>query len=260
MSVPEWIEKVGRAVFESPFSGRGSEDAPELAEIRLALLDEVKARSQRVSGRHVFPYNIVRVLVRGVREREADVWTSPFLSRMLEGELRTALGNAQYRFPDDLSVKLETTPDFPGAGDHWLLVRVESQPQAAPATTRRTARLIVLRGAANQAELVIQKQRTNIGRTVEIQRADGPSRRNDLAFADDGEVNRTVSREHAHILHSRKTGEYRIFNDRFYKTNCGLWVIRDGLSQAVHKDSRGVRLKSGDEIQFGSAVVRFLLK
>lgn len=75
-------------------------------------------------------------------------------------------------------------------------------------------------------------------------------------------MNATVSREHAHITYDRATGEYRLFNDRWYQRGpkpgeCGLWIIRDGLSQEVHRDSRGAKLESGDEIHFGSAIVTF---
>ena len=90
------------------------------------------------------------------------------------------------------------------------------------------------------------------------------SRRNDLAFAEDSEINTTVSREHAHVLYDKLTGEYRLFNDRWYpreeKGGCGLWIVRDGLSQEVHRTSRGTRLEAGDEIHLGRAVVRFQLK
>jgi pSer/pThr/pTyr-binding forkhead associated (FHA) protein len=131
----------------------------------------------------------------------------------------------------------------------------------APVSSRRAARLVVIKGTANIPEMAIEKARTNIGRTIDVNHTDGPSRRNDLAFSDESPVNRTVSREHAHILFSKTRGEYRLFNDRTYTgANCGLWILRDGLSQAVHRDARGVRLRSGDEIHFGSAVVRFLAR
>jgi pSer/pThr/pTyr-binding forkhead associated (FHA) protein len=109
----------------------------------------------------------------------------------------------------------------------------------------------------------LNKARTNIGRTVEVYRAQGPSRRNDLAFTEENEINSTVSREHAHILYFKNTGEYRLYNDRWHRqaknaaSSCGLWIIRDGLSREVHRDARGVKLEWGDEIQFGRAIVKF---
>jgi hypothetical protein len=269
MPVSDWIEKLGRTIFESPFGAADlSKHTPELAEIRLAVLDEVKAKSHRVSGRPVFPFNLIRVRLRGVPGRQSEVFSKRFLSDWCEQELRSGLARAKYRFPEDLQVEFETTPELPGRDDAWLSVDAMSRerPVATVAAQPRRARLVVLRGSANPPELLLNKTRTNIGRTVDVYRADGPSRRNDLAFLESNEVSRTVSREHAHIMCSKKTGECRLYNDRVYDTgkrseaNCGLWIIRDGLSRAVHRDSRGVRLHAGDEIHLGRAVVRFVMK
>ena len=225
------------------------------------ILDSVRARCQRVAGRQVFAWNTVGVTVRGVRQTEAGVWRSPFLQGVFEREIRSGLTRAGIRFPEDLTVQVNTTPDFPSSGEQWVSVEVETRARHAAGGTRRTARLVVLEGTANIPEMAIEKARTNIGRTVDVHRTDGPSRRNDLAFCDDSPVNRTVSREHAHILFSKARGECRLFNDRIYNgANCGLWILRDGLSQAVHRDARGVRLLADDEIHFGSAVVRFVVR
>ena len=53
-----------------------------------------------------------------------------------------------------------------------------------------------------------------------------------------------------------------MFNDRIYKgeANCGLWILRDGLSQPVHRGTRGTILCFGDEIHLGQAVVRLELE
>jgi hypothetical protein len=261
MAVPDWIEKIGRKVFESPFAGDGMTETPELAEIRLVLLDAVRAKCQRVSGRRVFAYNTVTVTVRGVHQSEEGVWRSPFLHQMLQRELESGLTKLGVRFPEDLSVDVHGTTEFPTPPKQWVSVEVEMRMRPPVTAPRYSARLVVIQGTANVADMPIKKMRTNIGRTVDVHRMNGPSRRNDLAFSDDSPINRTVSREHAHIIYSKTRGEYRLFNDRIYtEGNCGLWILRDGLSQAVHRDGRGVRLLPKDEIHFGNAVVRFLEK
>src|SRR5204862_5632252 len=137
--------------------------------------------------------------------------------------------------PQDLEVAVQTTADLPLAGEEWFTIEMVSRPPVIPAAAqKRPARIVVVKGQANHSELTITKTRTNIGRTTDVYRSDGPSRRNDLAFNEASDISRTVSREHAHILHSKKSGEYRIFNDRSYNPsskniNCGLWIIRDGL-------------------------------
>jgi len=258
------MEKLGRAIFEAPFSANTT-SAPELAEMRLAVLDEVKAKSHRVAGRDIFPYNLVRIRLRGVAADQTDIFGGPFFAQFCEQEIRAGLSRSNYRYPDDLHVEVETTSELPGPREQWLAVIAESKARKETAPpARRAARLVVIRGAASQAEFVLNKERTNIGRPIEVYRADGPSRRNDLAFNEPDEINGTVSREHAHILYSKTTGEYRLFNDRYYKGSakmdeaCGLWILRDGLSRAVHRNARGVRLQPGDEIHLGRAVVKFV--
>jgi len=262
MSLSDLIERLGKTIFEAPFDAAlAPKDAPELAEIRLAVLEEILKKGQRVGGRIVFPFNFVRVGVRGVSEEESAFLKSEFLKGYFEQEIRKSLTRSSYKFPDDLEVEFKTAGDLPGEKEPWLSVAVESRPsKEAAATPRRTARLLVVRGTATAAEVLLSRERTNIGRSAEVYRADGPSRRNDLVFT---EENHTVSREHAHILHSKKSGEYRLYNDRWYRHgkkdagDCGLWIIRDGLSQEVHRDARGVKLQPGDEIQLGQAIVRF---
>ena len=125
---------------------------------------------------------------------------------------------------------------------------------------RAIGKLLVREGTANLAEIRLEKARTNIGRTLDVLRSEGLFRRNDLVFADDTEVNRSVSREHAHITFDKATGEYRLFNDRWYPLGghaCGTWIVRDGMSQEVPRNTRGTKLEPGDEIHFGRAIVVF---
>lgn len=263
MAVTNWMEKLGRAIFEAPFGGEQLvRDAPGMAEIRVAVLDEVRARTHRVAGREVFPYNVVKLLVRGVGDEQAGVFRGAFFRQLLEQELLDGLGRVRVRFPADLHIEVETTPQLPSAEEQWLVVQVDSReaPPPAAAVASRVGRLVVVRGEANQQEVPLTKARTNIGRPVEVFKEDGPSRVNDLAFAADSEINRTVSREHAHLMFDKRSGEYRIYNDRHSKGGaCGLWIMRDGLSQEVHRTARGARLEDGDEIHLGSAVLRFQL-
>ena len=270
MKVSELIERLGRSVFEAPF-GAWSEtisDSPEVAEIRIAVLDEVAKKVQRAGGKALFPYNVIRIVIR-TGSSDAAVFERDFFRRFFEEEVRKGLAKENCRFPTDLRVEVRTAADDDREGN-WLEVHTaaEDPPPVAEEAPRmrKGARLVVESGSANKAELPLQKARINIGRLVDVYKAEGLSRRNDLAFAADNAINRTVSREHAHILHDKKTGEYRLFNDRWYQrgskgdANCGLWIIRDGMGQEVHRDTRGTKLLPGDEIHLGKAVIRFQAK
>jgi hypothetical protein len=260
MNLSDFLEKWGRTLLEAPLASRlNPEEPPELAEIRLAVLDQVQEKSYRSGGRKVFPYDLLRVRLRGVEESRCAVFGGAFFRKYLEQEVRNALGNAGCRYPESLHVAVEVTGGLPQRGENWLIVEAGQQ-ESTPGLQPRPARLLVQEGAANTVELHLDKARTNIGRSVDVFRSEGLFRRNDLAFSEDTEVNRSVSREHAHIRFDKGTGEYRLFNDRWYplgSQDCGTWIVRDGLSLAVHRDSRGTKLEPGDEIHFGQAVVVF---
>lgn len=260
MNVNEFLEKWGRALFEAPLAAVPKpQEPPELAEIRLAVLDQVYGKSYRSGGRKVFPFDLLRVELRGVEESRASVFRGKFFGKYLEQEIRGALRNAGCRFPENLTVNIQVVAELPKAAEPWLTVEVGQQ-ETVHSETPPVAKLVVREGTANVRELPLEKARTNIGRSSDVIRAEGIFRRNDLAFGEDGAANSSVSREHAHILFDKASGEYRIFNDRWYALgshDCGIWIVRDGLSQEVHRNGRGTRLEPGDEIHLGRAVVVF---
>jgi hypothetical protein len=261
MTVGDFLEKWGRTLFEAPLATSPKpEEPPELAEIRLAVLDRIREKSYRSGGKKVFPYDLLRVEMRGVQAERRDIFAGRFFRQYLEGEVRAALHDSGCRFPDNLRVHVEPVEELPQPGEDWIAVQAASQGNDG-LVARHVGKLIVREGLANAAEIRLEKARTNIGRVVDVYRAEGLYRRNDLAFEAGTEINNSVSREHAHILYDRASGEYRLFNDRWYPrgraVECGTWIVRDGMSQEVHRTSRGTRLQHGDEIHFGRAVVIF---
>jgi hypothetical protein len=260
MSLTEYLEKWGRTLFESPLARTAPmESPPELAEIRFAVLEEVRGKSYRAGARRVFPFDLVRVDMRGVEESRGLVFRSSFFRRYLEHEIHGSLRADNVRFPEQLRVEVEVATGLPLPNEPWLTVTAGSHQQ--PAGSEKAARLVVQQGSANTPELPIEKPRLHIGREVDVYRDGGVHRRNDLAFVEDSDVNRSVSREHAHIEFDRTAGEYRLFNDRWYTrgTDCAIRIMRHGVSLEVHRDTRGARLEPGDEIHLGRAVVVFVV-
>ena len=265
MNLSDFLEKWGRTILERPLAsspglGESPEEPPELAEIRLAVLERVREKSYRSGGRKVFPYDLLRVELRGVEESRYAVFSGRFFRGYLEQEARNALRDMGCRFPEDLRMEVKATVGLPRAGEEWLLVEAASQDQTGGGT--KLGKLVVREGGANVPEIRLEKARTNIGRVVDVYREEGLFRRNDLVFAEDTEVNRSVSREHAHVTFDKVSGEYRLFNDRWYARGtrageCGIWIVRDGMSQEVPRSARGTKLEPGDEIHFGRAVVIF---
>jgi hypothetical protein len=115
--------------------------------------------------------------------------------------------------------------------------------------------LTVLVGAAEQTTYSLAADRIDLGRSVEVRdRRHRLVRMNHVAFIDQrGEVNQSVSRQHAHITFDAGSGTYRLHDDGSVH---GTDIMRNGRTITVPTGSRGVRLRAGDEIVLGDARLR----
>jgi hypothetical protein len=158
-------------------------------------------------------------------------------------------------FDVSLKVSGKTAPDAPPVQIDYL--RRPEKAAASPIAAMR-AHIVVTRGTAARKVYVCTGRRINIGRVEDVLGADHHVlRRNHITFegAQDA-ANETVSRSHAHILFTPSTGEFRVFDDR---SSYGTRIFRDGRTIDV-PSARGALLRSGDEISFGRAAVRFAIK
>jgi hypothetical protein len=120
---------------------------------------------------------------------------------------------------------------------------------------RPLLRLAVLKGKAVREAYSCDADRLYLGRLEEV--LDGAGRvrrRNDVAFLEEGDLNQTVSREHARIAWEP---ESRAFWLRDEGSSSGTVIFRAGRSIEVSRhDRRGVRLETGDEVYLGRAALR----
>lgn len=257
----------------------------EPMEIRRAVLDEVESRIVSAGGgKRVFPFNRLRIrlLAPGPREKDelealvGDAWDLP-------AEIRERIAERGCPVPPDLDVSVavtdETSPAFGDRRYHIEFERAErtSKPPAPALPTlvssagtvampppteegdRPVLELTVLKGAATRKVYSFPAGRVHIGRMEEIMDEEGRvRRRNDVAFQEDGEINQTVSREHARILYDEASGELRL---RAEPGASSTRIFREGRSIEVSgRDSRGVKIQSGDEIYFGRASVKVAIR
>ena len=250
-------------------------------EIRRAILDDVESHVVAVGeGRRIFPYSLLRVHLRvaGPEERirfEAVVREGWDLEREIAGRLAEIGCPLPPGFALHVDLDEEEHPRFaerrfyveylngeaPAASGAPALPAAASQTgvqtgtSGAASAARPRLELTVLKGVATQRVYEIEGARAFLGRLEEVVDADGRvRRRNDVAFLEVGEINSTVSREHARIAWDAEGGGYWL---RAEQNASGTRIYRGGrtIDVSAH-DRRGVLLQPGDEVYLGRACVK----
>ena len=248
----------------------------EPLEIAHAVVEAVEREVQPAGrGRHLFPFNRIRVLVvapsKQTRARfEATFAVEPTLAQRIHTRLETA---------GCVPAGLGVTVDYvEAAGEGWSApdVRVDfdrvdeplPEPTSAEATVGKPApapvpveepppavEIEIAAGEAEQQQYSFQFARIDFGRCTQVRdRRNQLVRTNHVAFADtDDALNRTVSRRHAHLEYVTAEHAFRVYDDG---SEFGTAVSRAGRTIAVPPGARGVRLLPGDEILLGHARLR----
>ena len=212
-------------------------------------------------GRRVFPFDRVEVkLLASTPEESSRLQAIAQEGWELEREVKERLRAAGARFPEGLTVPVEVTaesgPEF-GERRYALAFRKTAQGEAEPKAraVRPALRLAVLKGKAVRDAYEFAADRIFLGRLEEVLDAAGRvQRRNDVAFLEEGEIEHTVSREHARIAWDPETDAYWLRDEG---SASGTLLFRAGRSIEVSRhDRRGVRLETGDEVYLGRAAVR----
>jgi hypothetical protein len=241
--------------------------AREPIEVVHAIVDAVEREVQSGDrGKRVFPFNTIDVAIAASSHQaraKLDTVVNgevPLRNRIVE-RLRAA-GCATA----DLAVTVHYAPR---AQKHWIdpqfaigFTKVErpAEPAPAPLPDPPPPRLdiTVVQGSAEHRSYAFAARRIDFGRGGDVRdRRNGLIRTNDVAFSDGADqVNRSVSRRHAHIEHDPRSGQVRLHDDGSVQ---GTKIVRKGKTLPVPFAARGVRLQSGDEIVLGDARVRIRL-
>jgi hypothetical protein len=244
-------------------------------ELRRAVLDDVERRAVAVGGgRRIFPFDRVKVRLLAPPGEGAVLESVAREGWDLAGEVRERLRERGVEPPSGLEVAVHVVEEGPGGeaeegfGERRFQVLYgKSEEGAGGAGGARRAggegrpvlELTVLKGKAARQVYTPQAERVLLGRLAEVLDADGRvKRRNDVAFLDEGEINETVSREHARIAWDEATGGYWLRDEQ---SAYGTRIFREGRSIEVSgSDRRGVRLRAGDEVYLGRACLKVNLR
>jgi pSer/pThr/pTyr-binding forkhead associated (FHA) protein len=212
-------------------------------------------------GRRVFPFTALTLTVaapsRDERARlEAVFDADPSLRTRIVQRLR-ADGCAIESL--ELAVQFVPRPQKNWEQPQYHVEFIRStepvQPVAAEPGAQGRIELTVLNGAAQKRTFVLGGPRIDLGRCAEVRdNRHRLVRTNHVAFAEQpGDVNRSVSRRHAHISYDAGAEQFRLHDDG---SEHGTGIVREGRTVPVPRGARGVRLFSGDEIVLGEARIR----
>ena len=237
-------------------------------EVREAIIEDIEQRAEPAgAGRRVLPYNHVVVTMLA-----ADKASRARLQAALAGlqeSVEARLTEIRCAIPAGFAVETRYVTRPPAAWPpHQRLAfsfdqrdataRLRSghadTPSAAPDNPARL-RITVARGQATHASYTFAESHIRIGRSAQPIDGFGRTRTNQVVFLEDGDDHtRTVGRAHASIRYDAARREYRVFDDGSHN---GTRVLRDGtLFEVKAHDPVGVTLRSGDEIQVGTAALR----
>lgn len=240
-------------------------DSSEPLELVTGILRDIEHRVEPIGGGHRrFPFNTIGITVLAVNKEEQDRYDSALSD--LEPKIRERLRELACDQPArlDINVHFAKKPRKGWTADQRveLTFARENVAAAAKATRERetpassTVRLVVMRGAAAKRTYSFEQRVIRFGRGEDLAEASGRSRHNDIAFLDDeDEVNRTVARAQAHLQFDAERREFRLFDDG---SSNGTRIVRDAeIITVTPHGPRGVRVASGDILEFGRARVKF---
>jgi hypothetical protein len=240
--------------------GRGISQTP--LEIRKGILEKVEARIVIDTGGNLFPFRKVVVTLQPPTKAVAKIFQTVFLQdESLKSDIIATLKDSRAGYPDEMeiSVELQQVPEVAPAQPFALfqLDFIKPDPLSKPAIPE--TKLVIVKGLAEFSEYLLKKERILVGCLTEVLDREGRMvRRNDVVFLDNGDdVNSTVDRAHARIWFDFEKREFRIMDEA---SRYGTRIIRGGRSIEIpDANTRGIRLRSGDEIYFGQACLRFEL-
>ena len=259
---------------ESRIAGSLGEAAKELVrsgareplEVVHAILDAVDQQVQSSGrGTRVFPFNRIDVSVLAPSPEERARLDAVFAGDPpLHARIMERLRSAGCR-PSDIVVAIDyvaraqknwRTPEF-----RLNFARVPQPAAEEPGTDSKHDRIeiTVLRGVTEQPTYSFLAGRIDFGRCAEVRDSRNRLvRTNHVAFTEgSGDINQSVSRQHAHIACEPDSGRFRLHDDG---SGHGTGIVREGRTVPVPRGSRGVRLQSGDEVVLGEARVRITFR
>lgn len=234
--------------------------------IRNRLLQFIKEKLQRAEGGEGI--NITTIyLFFFCHDSEQHVYESAVYSNApgkFKDELQRIADDYAIRLPASWKLEIAFTDKYPSqsyiAADINTALFISTK-KTGLANQKARAYIRVLSGQAEKDIYVIDPStdKINIGREAKVLANTGYVRKNTIAFTPKGsmDINRSVSRQHAHIKWEKDSGSFLVFADEggIPPNNKMKIHTAEGISIKMQAIEVGHRLQEGDQIILGDTAV-----
>lgn len=237
----------------------------DVKQIRNHLIQFIKEKLQSAEGGEGANITAMHVLI-NCRDNERHLYEAAVFANV-PGKFKT---DEVQRMADDYAIMLPAswkfdvvfTDKYPAQS--YIAKDIDAAIffttiNAAPANKSSQAFIKILNGQAEKETYLIDPSigKINIGREAKAQMAGGFVRMNTIAFVSSGsmDINRSVSRQHAHIEWEPASSSFLVFADEGGIPPNNKMKVRtaDGLFIKMQAVEIGHRLAEGDQIILGDA-------
>jgi pSer/pThr/pTyr-binding forkhead associated (FHA) protein len=238
----------------------------DVKKIRAALLQFIKEKLQRSEGGEGVNINGI-YLYFNCSDSDRYLYEGAVFSNVpgkFRDEIQRIADDYAISLPSAWKLEIEFTDQYPAQSYTSYELNAAlfiSTRKAGIIQKKAKAFLKILSGHAEKEVYVIgpSQEKINIGREAKAQLAGGFVRKNTIAFTSSGsmEMNRSISRQHAHIEWESGSGSFLVFADEGGIPPNNKMKIRsaDGISVKMQAIEVGHRLQEGDQIILGDTAV-----
>ncbi len=238
----------------------------DVKKIRHTLLQFIKEKLQKAEGGEGANINGIYLYI-NCDDSERYLYESAVYASVpgkFKDEVQKVADDYAILLPSAWKCEIEFTDKFP---EHsYLAAEVNtalfiSTRKTGAVNKKSSAFIRVLSGDAEKELYVLDpsKEKINIGREAKVQLNGGFVRKNVIAFTAAGamDINRSVSRQHAHIEWEPASGSFLIFADEGGIPPHNKMKIRtvEGASIKMQAIEVGHRLQEGDQVILGDKAV-----
>jgi pSer/pThr/pTyr-binding forkhead associated (FHA) protein len=242
------------------------EPATDVKKIRNILLQFIKEKLQKTEGGEGANINGIYLYI-NCSEQERYLYESAVYAANPEkfrDEVQKIADDYAIHLPASWKYEISFTDQYPEQSYVAAEIKTAlfiSTRKAGIINKKSRAYVRILGGNAEKEMYVLEpsKEKINIGREAKVQLSGGFVRKNVIAFTASGsmDVNRSVSRQHAHIEWEPANGSFLIFADEGGIPPHNKMKIHtaDGSFIKMQAIEVGHRLQEGDQVILGDTAV-----